>query len=156
MTALARPPVITRRRVAWALGAAALPWALPGCGPIARPVTARMDSLREPADPARRAETLLVLLPGAYDTPQDFVREGSVQAVRERGLPHDLLLPDAHIGYYNGRLIVEGQIQSPGSVSFQTSDALRHTVTVQLFKNAAFKDAKGRNGYFAWYDEASV
>ena len=56
----------------------------------------------------------------------------------------------------NGRLIVEGQIQSPGSVSFQTSDALRHTVTVQLFKNAAFKDAKGRNGYFAWYDEASV
>ena len=107
MTALARPPVITRRRVAWALGAAALPWALPGCAPIARPVTARMDSLREPADPARRAETLLVLLPGAYDTPQDFVREGFVQAVRERGLPLDLLLPDAHIGYYNGRLIVE-------------------------------------------------
>ena len=66
-----------------------------------------MDSLREPADPARRAETLLVLLPGAYDTPQDFVREGFVQAVRERGLPLDLLLPDAHIGYYNGRLIVE-------------------------------------------------
>lgn len=107
MTALARRPVITRRRVAWALGAAALPWALPGCAPIARPVTARMDSLREPADPARRAGTLLVLLPGAYDTPQDFVREGFVQAVRERGLPLDLLLPDAHIGYYNGRLIVE-------------------------------------------------
>ena len=107
MTALAPPPVITRRRVAWALGAAALPWALPGCAPIARPVTARMDSLREPADPARRAETLLVLLPGAYDTTQDFVREGFVQAVRERGLPLDLLLPDAHIGYYNGRLIVE-------------------------------------------------
>lgn len=53
-----------------------------------------------------------------------------------------------------GRLIVEGQVQSPGSTQFQTSDALRHTVTVTLFKNAAFKDAKQRNAYFAWYDEA--
>ena len=107
MTALARPPVITRRRVAWALGAAALPWALPGCAPIARPVTARMDSLREPADPARRAETLLVLLPGAYDTPQDFERQGFVSAVRDRQLPVDLLLLDAHTGYYTSQQIVD-------------------------------------------------
>ena len=107
MTALAPPPVITRRRVAWALGAAALPWALPGCAPIARPVTARMDSLREPADPARRAETLLVLLPGAYDTPQDFERQGFVSAVRDRQLPVVLLLLDAHTGYYTSQQIVD-------------------------------------------------
>ena len=55
-----------------------------------------------------------------------------------------------------GRLIVEGQIQSPGSVNFKTSDALRHTVTVGIFKNAAFKDAKSRTAYFAWYDEAAA
>lgn len=56
----------------------------------------------------------------------------------------------------NGRLVVDGQIQSPGSTNFQTSDALRHTVTITLFKNPAFKDAKGRSGYFAWYDEAAA
>lgn len=54
----------------------------------------------------------------------------------------------------NGRLVVDGQIQSPGTVAFQASDALRHTVTITLFKNPAFKDAKGRSGFFAWYDEA--
>ena len=56
----------------------------------------------------------------------------------------------------NGRLIVDGQIQSPGTVAFQATDALRHTVTVQLFKNSAFKDAQGRSGLFAWYDEAAA
>lgn len=56
----------------------------------------------------------------------------------------------------SGRLIVDGQIQSPGTVNFKTSDALRHTVTVSIFKNPAFKDAKTRNAYFAWYDEAAA
>lgn len=54
----------------------------------------------------------------------------------------------------NGRLVVEGQVQSPGQVQFQKGDALRHTVTVALFKNANFKDAKGRSGYFRWMDES--
>lgn len=56
----------------------------------------------------------------------------------------------------HGRLIVEGQIQSPGTVSFQTGDALRHTVKITLFKNSAFKDAKQRSAYFAWYDEKAA
>lgn len=56
----------------------------------------------------------------------------------------------------NGRLIVDGQIQSPGSVQFQKQDALRHTVTITLFKNAAFRDAQDRSAYFNWFDEASA
>lgn len=54
----------------------------------------------------------------------------------------------------NGRLIVDGQIQSPGTTQFQTSDALRHSVMISLFKNSAFKDKKGRNAYFNWFDES--
>lgn len=47
-----------------------------------------------------RADTLLVFLPGVYDTPEDLVREGFVAAVRERRLPVDMVLVDAHVGYY--------------------------------------------------------
>lgn len=59
-----------------------------------------LQSRFEPAQPGARAGTLLVLLPGAYDGPADFVREGFVQAVRARQLPLDLQLVDAHSGYY--------------------------------------------------------
>lgn len=55
----------------------------------------------------------------------------------------------------NGRLIVDGQIGSPGSTNLKKSGALTHTLNIKLFKNAAFKDAKGRSGYFAWYDETA-
>jgi hypothetical protein len=47
------------------------------------------------------ADTLLVLLPGAYGTPADFLREGFVAAVRQRCLPLDLALADAHLGLYS-------------------------------------------------------
>lgn len=90
------------RRAALALIAA-----LPACAPLPRPLKHRMDRELHRADPARRADTLIVLLPGAYDTPADFVREGFVQAARERRLAIDLLLVDAHVGYYTAQQIVE-------------------------------------------------
>lgn len=65
-----------------------------------------MGALFEPATPARAAETLLILLPGAYDTPQELVHQGFAQAVQQRQLPVDLCLVDAHTGYYTGRDIV--------------------------------------------------
>lgn len=66
-----------------------------------------MDSFLDRADPARRADTLLVLLPGAYDTPQDFIDQGFVKAVRDQRIPIDLQLVDAHTGYYTAQQIVE-------------------------------------------------
>jgi pimeloyl-ACP methyl ester carboxylesterase len=66
--------------------------------------------LRTIAEPARcdaRPETLLVLLPGARSMPEEFQQEGFVQAVRERQLAVDVLLVDAHPGYYYSRSIVE-------------------------------------------------
>lgn len=71
---------------------------------------APMDSwfdLALPEAAAERAKALLVMLPGAYDTPQDFIREGFVAAVRERYLAVDLQLVDAHVGYYTQQTILE-------------------------------------------------
>lgn len=51
-----------------------------------------MRSLAHFAQPGRQAETLTVLLPGALHGPEDFVREGFVEAVRNRGIDMDILL----------------------------------------------------------------
>jgi pimeloyl-ACP methyl ester carboxylesterase len=50
--------------------------------------------LTDLAAPGRRAPTLMVLLPGALQTPETLVVEGIVEAVRERGLALDLALAD--------------------------------------------------------------
>ena len=88
MPALASPAALpapcSRRASLCAALAGAL--ALAGCMPPIRPLSARMDRVLEPAVPGQRADTLLVLLPGAYDTPQDFQHQGFVQAVRQRQL----------------------------------------------------------------------
>lgn len=66
-----------------------------------------MGALLAPTAGARPAKTLLILLPGAYDTPRELMRHGFANAVRERELSLDLCLLDAHTGYYTGRNIVE-------------------------------------------------
>ena len=42
------------------------------------------------AQPMKKADTLIILLPGAYHQPEDFISEGFVTAVRERELEVDL------------------------------------------------------------------
>lgn len=51
-----------------------------------------MNVLRLPADPARVARTAFVLLPGAYNSPQDFLDAGFAEVARTHGL--DLWLPE--------------------------------------------------------------
>jgi pimeloyl-ACP methyl ester carboxylesterase len=64
-----------------------------------------LHTLFEPAGDAR-AETLLVLLPGAYDQPEDFRRHGFGQAVRRRGLALDLLFAETDLtGVADGSLV---------------------------------------------------
>ncbi len=50
--------------------------------------------LTDLARPARRAPTLLVLLPGALQTPETLLEEGVAAAVRARGLAVDMALVD--------------------------------------------------------------
>jgi pimeloyl-ACP methyl ester carboxylesterase len=85
--------------------AAAAALALPGCGLMRRPVTLPMGTLRF-AGPCRGlAPVLLVMLPGAYSDPREFVDEGYVEAVRSRGLAADVVIADAHLGYFEDRSV---------------------------------------------------
>ncbi len=50
---------------------------------------------------------LVVLLPGAYSRPREFVDEGSVAALRRHGIAADVQVADAHLRYYEDKTIVE-------------------------------------------------
>lgn len=56
-----------------------------------------MKFVSEPAPAGINATQLWVMLPGAYMKPADFIEAGFVQAVRSRGLPHDIVLLEANI-----------------------------------------------------------
>jgi pimeloyl-ACP methyl ester carboxylesterase len=78
---------------------------LGGCA-LWRPVTVPIGTLRLQAPCTPRPDTLLVMLPGSYSRPEEFVDEGLVAAVRERGIVADIVVVDAHVGYYSDRSIV--------------------------------------------------
>ena len=91
-------------RIALALAGAAL--LVAGCGAW-RPVVVPMPTIEQPAPCAQRPDTVLVLLPGAYSRPEEFVEEGFVAALRDRGIAADVVIADAHLGYYRDRSIFE-------------------------------------------------
>jgi pimeloyl-ACP methyl ester carboxylesterase len=99
----AKPP---RRRTIMALVLPGLA-ALAGCGLPPRPSTVPLRVLHEPAMCASRPDTLLVMLPGASSQPEEFQRERFVLALRERRLALDVVLVDAHPGYYKDRSILD-------------------------------------------------
>ncbi len=77
-----------------------------GCGGL-RKTTVPLATSLEKSSCTRNADTLLVMLPGLYSTPDEFEREGFVQAVRDNRVAADVMLVDAHIGYYNDKTILE-------------------------------------------------
>ena len=66
-----------------------------------------MKIINDTLDCAVRPNTLVVLLPGAYDGPQDFKDYGFVTALRQRNIDADIQLVDAHIGYFTNQQIVQ-------------------------------------------------
>lgn len=78
--------------------------ALAGCGSL-RPAEGPLEVQTLKADCTAPQRTLVVLLPGVYSDPQDFVREGFVRELRERRIAADAMLVDAHLGYYQNRSI---------------------------------------------------
>ncbi len=87
-------PAALVRACAW------LALATTGACAILRPLQVPLAVVDDPAEPGRRAEVLLVLLPGSQDDPHDLVREGFVQSVRDRRLGVDVRLVDAYPAYY--------------------------------------------------------
>jgi pimeloyl-ACP methyl ester carboxylesterase len=66
-----------------------------------------MHIITDTAQCQQRSDTLLVLLPGAYDKPEDFVAQGFVKAVRDRQLDVDVQMVNAHLGYYKEITVIE-------------------------------------------------
>lgn len=77
-----------------------------GCSSI-RSVDGPMSVVNDYFECGARPKTLLVLLPGVYDKPQDFIDQNFVKEVRARNINADIQLVDAHIGYYNKQQIVK-------------------------------------------------
>jgi pimeloyl-ACP methyl ester carboxylesterase len=79
---------------------------LSGCL-LPRSVKGPMNSVTDLLNCTPKPPTLIVLLPGAYDKPQDFIDQGFVAAVRKRNIYADIQLVDAHTGYYTNQQIVQ-------------------------------------------------
>ena len=77
-----------------------------GCTP-SRFATVPMDTIDDLLPGAPGERVLLVMLPGAYDVPQDFVTHGFIETVRERALPIDVVAVDSHAGYFTSHTIVD-------------------------------------------------
>jgi pimeloyl-ACP methyl ester carboxylesterase len=88
-----------------------LPWAgaagLAGCAWWPRKAVVPMPVIRLAAPVAsQRKPVLVVMLPGAYSVPKDFIDQGFVGALRTGGFAVDVALADAHLGYVeNGTLL---------------------------------------------------
>ena len=79
---------------------------LQGCAPY-RSTKGPMKSVHDTLECRTQPTTLIVFLPGAYDTPQDFIDQGFVSAVRKQKIHADIQLVDAHTGYYTGQQILQ-------------------------------------------------
>lgn len=79
---------------------------LQGCAPY-RSTKGPMNSVYDTLHCSSQPNTLIVFLPGAYDTPQDFIDHGFISAVRQQKIRADIQLVDAHMGYYTDQQILQ-------------------------------------------------
>lgn len=56
---------------------------------------------------AGKADELVVLLPGRWSLPREFVDEGFLELVRQRHPRARIVAPDLHLGYYRERSAIE-------------------------------------------------
>lgn len=95
---------VGRRRWLAAAGVGLL--GLGGCSLLPRTPLTPMPVLHEPLVGAARADTLLVMLPGIRSRPGEFVTEGLVADLRQQRVAADVLIADAHLGYYLDRSVL--------------------------------------------------
>lgn len=89
-----------KRRAAAILATAVLGLSLGGCSLMVREPRVPMEVLSLPRTADAQSQTLIVFMPGAQEVPQDIVREGFVAQVRARGIDADVVVADAHLGYF--------------------------------------------------------
>jgi pimeloyl-ACP methyl ester carboxylesterase len=79
---------------------------LTSCWWIPREAVVPMRTVSHPGTAAPGGD-LVVFLPGRGDRPEDFERRGFLAAARSAGLGADIVAVDAHLGYYQKRVIVD-------------------------------------------------
>ena len=79
---------------------------LAGCA-FWQPTRVPMRMLSLPTECAQKPDTLVAFLPGSYSSPEDYVSHGFVAALQRAHVAADILLVDAHLGYYSERSILE-------------------------------------------------
>ena len=89
---------LCRRATLWLLMTGVLGLQV-GCA-LPRPAKVPMDALWLPASSNGPGHTLIVFMPGSQEVPQDIVREGFVDQVRARHPGVDVVVADAHMGYF--------------------------------------------------------
>ena len=89
---------LRRRTALWLLMTGVL-GLLVGCA-MPRPAKVPMDALWLPASSSGPGHTLVVFMPGSQEVPQDIVREGFVDQLRLRHPGVDMVVADAHMGYF--------------------------------------------------------
>lgn len=78
-----------------------------GCSLLPRTSRVPMPLIHAPGSCLGTASpTLVVMLPGAYSRPEEFVDEGYVQALHESNPGVDAVIADAHLGYYRDRSVL--------------------------------------------------
>jgi len=65
-----------------------------------QPVRTPIETIEYDAENVNGPRMLFVFLPGRGDSVTVFQKEGLIKAVRERGLPVDVIAVNAHVGYY--------------------------------------------------------
>jgi len=55
----------------------------------------------------QRQPRLLIFLRGRGGSNRDYEKHGFIDDIRQRGLPYDMEAPNAHMGYYIGRSLVD-------------------------------------------------
>ncbi len=70
------------------------------------PTVVPMRTLAQPA-PCGPTGTLIVMLPGRHSPPEEFLREGFVETLRRERIEADVVLVDAHMGYYRERSVID-------------------------------------------------
>ena len=77
-----------------------------GCELIPREASGPLVQVWDRAEAKTRAHTLVVLLPGRGDRPEDFAKADVTATLRATGAEVDTVAVDAHLGYYLNRSIV--------------------------------------------------
>lgn len=77
---------------------------LSGCASLG---TAPLQALTYSHDATTRQPHLLVMMRGFGEDHHVFEREGVIDEIRKRDLPFDVVVPNTHFGYYQGRTLVQ-------------------------------------------------